>query len=157
MPRPSAAILIVALAAAGCEDPSTSLGPPQVRIGRAVFNVELALDNDTRAKGLGGRTTLAENAGMLFAFSREEVLRFHMLDCHIPLDVAFIGEDLVIVEIRTMRVEPDPTDPKALYSSAHPARYALEVPGGVLERLGVRSGDSVQLLGAARNAAKDAR
>jgi uncharacterized membrane protein (UPF0127 family) len=94
---------------------------------------------------------------MLFAFPSEQVTRFHMLACKIPLDVAFIGADLTIVEIRTMRVEPDPANPQVLYSSRFPALYALEVPGGTFERLGIKPGMKVRLLGRAGNAAKDAR
>ena len=80
-----------------------------------------------------------------------------MLDCRVPIDVAFISSRLRVVEIRTMPVETDPGDPKATYSSRGPARFALEVAGGALERAGVKVGDRVQLLGRARDAAKDAR
>ena len=149
---------------AGCggeedADPATlgAAGPAALRIGEAVWKVELATDPDTRRRGLGGRSELADGAGMLFAFPREEILQFHMLDCLIPLDVAFISSDLEVVWTRTMRVEDDPSDPQAHYSSKFAARYALEVPAGVLARRGGKRGDRVELLGAARNAAKAAR
>ena len=154
--RQAVLILLLALTAAGCTD-SLPIGPPEVAIGETIFDVELALDESTRRRGLGGRTELAGDAGMLFTFTSERVVRFHMLDCRIPLDVAFIGADLTIVEIRTMQVEPDPAKPQAYYPSRFPALYALEVPAGTFDRLGIKPGATVRLLGEARNASKDAR
>ncbi|KPK84684.1 MAG: hypothetical protein AMJ81_05025, partial [Phycisphaerae bacterium SM23_33] len=107
--------------------------------------------------GLSGRDQVPEGTGMLFVLPREEVVAFHMLNCRVPLDVAFISRDGRIVEIRTMAVEPDPANPKCLYSSRFPARYALEAAGGALARAGVKVGDTVELLGAAKDAAKAAQ
>jgi len=160
---PTRWVLLVAFpaaaAVAGCngKDADPAAGPARVRIAGNVWRVELATDPDTRRRGLGGRAELADDAGMLFAFPREEVLTFYMLDCLVPLDVAFISSDLEVVWIRTMPVEPDPANPVALYSSKFAARYALEAPAGVFTRRGVKRGDRVELLGAARNAAKAAR
>lgn len=150
--------LVAALALTGCKRrPPPDPGPAAVRIGSATWAVELATDDETRSRGLGGRTELADDSGMLFVFDREEVLQFYMLDCRIPLDVAYISRQLMVVNIRTMVVEDDPAVPKAYYSSKFPALYALEVPAGVFKRRGVKCGDRVELLGAARDAAKDAR
>jgi len=132
-------------------------GPARVRIGQNVWRVELATDLQTRTKGMSDRDEVPEGTGMLFVFSREEVVGFHMLDCRTPLDVAFISARRRILEIRTMTVEPDPANPKARYSSRYPVRYALEVAGGALGRAGVKIGDSVELLGAAKDAIKEAR
>lgn len=149
-------LILVALTGPGCGR-SGNAGPPQVRIGGGVWNVELATQPQSRHRGLGGRDEVPEGAGMLFVFPDEKVRTFHMLNCSVPLDIAFISSNLIIVEIRRMRVEADPSDPKVTYSSRRPAQYALEVGGGGFGRSGVSVGDRVELLGAARNAAKDAR
>ena len=81
---------------------------------------------------------------------------FHPLDSRV-LFLAFISARGVIVDIRTMTVEPDPAHPATVYSSRRPARYALEVPAGELAAAGVKVGDLVELLGSARDAAKAAR
>lgn len=132
-------------------------GPPRVKIGGHVWKVEMVLDRESRAKGMGGRKVIPEGTGMLFVFPREEVLTFHMLDCTVPLDVAFIDTKGVIVEIRGMSVEACPADPKAMYPSRFPAQYALEVAEGALRKAGVKVGDKVELLGQAAGATKDAR
>jgi len=142
------------LAPAGCR---SRPGDARVRIGRAEWKVEIAADEASRRRGLGGRRQVPAGTGMLFIFPREAPRRFHMLDCHVPLDVAFISARGVIVDVRTMAVEPDPAHPATVYSSRRPARYALEVPAGELAAAGVKVGDLVELLGSARDAAKAAR
>jgi uncharacterized protein len=139
----------------GCEDRPRQ--PPAVRIGSAVWKVELAMKDSTRQRGMGGRTQAPEGTGMLFVFPDEQERTFHMLDCHIPLDIVFVSSDLRVVEIRTMAVESDPAHPQYLYPSRAPAQYALELAEGGLARAGVKPGDRVELLGSAATAAKEAR
>ena len=131
--------------------------PARVRIGEREWRVELAVDEATRTRGLGGRDELAAGTGMLFVFPDERMRSFHMLDCRIPLEIAFISAGLTVVETRLMAVEDDPANPVNDYSSYRPGRFALEVPAGELTRAGVKRGDKVVLLGAAGNAAKAAR
>ena len=150
-------LLVLILPLVSCPSCRRSGGRARVRIGDRVWRVELALDEATRREGLSNRKQVPEGTGMLFVFPREEVFSFHMLNCRVPIDVAFISSSLLVVEIRSMPVEPDPGNPKATYSSRRPARFALEVAGGALERAGVKVGDRIQLLGRARDAAKDAR
>jgi len=150
-------VLILPVACCPCCRRWASPDRPRVRIGGHVWRVELALDEPTRMKGLSGRQELPEGTGMLFAFPREEVLSFHMLNCHVALDIAFISSRLRVVEIRTMPVEPDPANPQATYGSREPARFALEVPAGALARAGVKIGDRVELLDGAADAVKAAR
>jgi len=151
-----ACLVLPALLAFGCGGADDG-GPAAVRIRGHTWRVELATHPSARRRGLSGRTELPPGTGMLFVFPDEQVLHFHMKDCHVPLDVAFISSRLTVLKIETMRLEPDPSDPKAVYRCKWPARYALEVPAGELRAGGVSAGDRVELLGAARSAAKDAR
>jgi len=129
----------------------------RVRIGRHAWTVELALDDSSRQRGLAGRDEVPPGTGMLFVFPQERLVHFHMLNCRVGLDVAFISSGLRIVEIRTMPVEDDPSDPKVSYSSRRPVRFALEVAAGAFARTGVKVGDRVELLGRARDAIKEVR
>lgn len=151
----AAAWVILAACLAGV--PGCNRGKPQVRIGSRLWLVELATDEATRNRGLGGRHEIPAGRGMLFVFPQEREVNFHMLDCHVPIDVAFINAGLRIVEVRSMGVEDDPADPKALYPSKAPVLYALELAGGELARTGVKVGDTVELLGPAATAADRAK
>lgn len=126
---------------------SNDNGKPRVCIGEHVWRVEIADDEQTLRQGLADRDEIPEGTGMLFVFPHEDVLDFHMLNCRTAIDIAFISSDGVIVKIETMPVEKDPTDAASLrlYSSVHPARYALEVAAGTFKQLDIKPGDKVKL------------
>ena len=90
--------------------------------------------------GLSGRSYLAEDSGMLFIFSDTVTQPFYMKDTLIPLSIAFISEDGVIVDIQDM-------EPLSLqfHYPAYPHRYALEVNQGFFQRHGVVIGGKAEL------------
>jgi hypothetical protein len=139
----------------GCSGRSSQ--GPAVRIGQALWQVELATTPEARTTGLAGRREVPAGAGMLFVFPQEKPREFHMLNCHVGLDIAFINAAGTVVETRTMPCEKEPADPQVRYPSRYPILYALEVGQGELAKAGVKVGDKVELLGAAKAAAKDAR
>ncbi|TCJ13049.1 DUF192 domain-containing protein [Rubrobacter taiwanensis] len=108
--------------------------------GEVAVRVEIASTPAERSRGLMGRTALAEDAGMLFVFEREQTLSFWMKDTLIPLSIAFISAEGEIVDIQDMQ----PLD-ETPHRSARPARYALEVNQGFFEERGVKVGDAVKL------------
>ena len=108
---------------------------------RVEVEVEIADDDAERQRGLMERTALAENAGMLFVFEREQPLSFWMRNTLIPLSVAYIGSEGRIVDIQDMQPLDD-VPPH--YVSAEPARYALEVNQGFFAERGVEVGNEVE-------------
>jgi uncharacterized membrane protein (UPF0127 family) len=88
------------------------------------------------------RTSLAEGRGMLFVFDRDQIMSFWMRNTRIPLSIAYIRSDGGILEIRDMR----PLD-ESLVRSSRSVRYALEVPQGWFDRVGVKAGDRLLLAG----------
>ena len=113
-----------------------------VRIGNHTFKVEIAATARSRAQGLMARQTLARDAGMLFVYDYPQAASFWMLNTPIPLDVAFIREDLAIASISVM--EPFSTETNV---STEPVRYALEVAAGEFARRGIAAGDTVVISG----------
>ncbi|MBV9452741.1 MAG: DUF192 domain-containing protein, partial [Rubrobacter sp.] len=107
---------------------------------RVEVKVEIADDPAKRQKGLMERTALAENAGMLFVFNREQQLSFFMKNTLIPLSIAYIDGGGRIVDIQDMQ----PLD-ETPHPSAAPARYALEVNQGFFREHDVEVGDTVEL------------
>jgi len=132
-------------AIAGCGGGEENL-PPQVKIGSAVWDVDLALTNDQRYRGLAGRAYLDEAVGMLFMYPQAAPRAYCMRGCLIPLDIAFIDSDLRIVKIYTMTAEFDRRG-IVTYSSNAPAQYVLEVSAGGFARNGVVEGAKVVFLG----------
>ena len=135
--------------AGGSDGGNASASSPAatVRIGGSggegvEVQVEIADDTQEMARGLMGRTALAEDAGMLFVYPEERELSFWMKDTLIPLSIAFMDSEGRIVDIQDMKALDD-TPPH--YTSAEPARYALEVNKGFFDERGVEVGDTARL------------
>ncbi len=104
-----------------------------------MFQVELADSHEKRRQGLMHRTTLAEDAGMLFDFEREQPINMWMKNTPLSLDMLFIGDGGRIVRIA------ENTEPYSLkrIPSGRPARAVLEVRAGTSARLGIEVGDHI--------------
>ncbi len=89
--------------------------------------IELAKSEDQRSHGLMYRKSLAQNAGMLFVFDKEETLTFWMKNTLIPLSIGYFDRDQRLVDIHEM--EPL-SDKRIVYTSKKPALYALEMNKG---------------------------
>lgn len=147
---------IAAILAVGC---SPRRSPPEARfasvtIAGKAFNLEVADTDAAIDHGLGGRSSISPDGGMLFVFPDNEVRFFVMRDCPIPLDLIYLDDDWRIISVHSMQPEPPrgaAESPEAYdarlksYSSDVPARRAIEIRGGVLDHLAVKTGDAVRL------------
>ena len=109
----------------------------------ASLEVEIADDERERARGLMGRTELAEDAGMVFLFDEPNRGGFWMKDTLIPLSIAYWDEEGRIVSIIDM--EPCPEDPCPLYDPGRAYVGAVEANVGWFREHGVEVGDRVEL------------
>jgi uncharacterized membrane protein (UPF0127 family) len=117
-----------------------------VTINGHTWHVSLATTLKERKKGLGGRADLPRDEGMLFVFPSPQVLEFCMRNCSIGLDIAFLDEDLRVVNFCSMAVEPDRMG-TAIYRSQQKAKYALEVRNGEFSRAGLLEGQKAGFSG----------
>ena len=121
-------ILSWALIAGGCA--TTSLEKGVIEINGQKLTVEIAQTDVQQQKGLGGRSIMPENEGMLFLFTNDSQPIFWMKDMEFGLDLIWIKDNQVI-EI-TANVPP-PTlasENLALYQPAKPINKVLEVNAG---------------------------
>lgn len=122
--------------------------PPYVAIDTAqaarFVRVEIADTQPLRERGLMGRTSLDEDAGMLFVWPEDTTSSFWMKDTPLPLTIAFISAEGEIVRIFDM--DPCAGDPCPTYDPRIVYRMALEVRQGALERRAIRVGDPVRLV-----------
>lgn len=117
------------------------------------FQLEPALDDATRFKGLGGRTEIAKDSGMLFVFPYAAKQAFVMRDCPIAIDIAYLDPAGRVVRIHEMQPE-EPQKPGESdydynqrlkqYESRYPAQFVVEVAGGRLREIGLDEGDLVK-------------
>ena len=111
--------------------------------GSVIVDVEIADSDELRERGLMGRTSLADDAGMIFIFMEPTHGGFWMKDTKIPLSIAFIDDDFKIVSMFDM--EPCKADPCPIYEPDSEYSAALEVNQGAFEEWGVEVGDRVTL------------
>lgn len=113
--------------------PATGLGDiSEVSLEGKVFQLEVARTAEERSRGLMERTSLPENAGMIFVFKDEELRIFWMKDTLISLDILFLDNNGVVIDVQTMRPQPGATSATLTrYYSAAPARYAIEINAGL--------------------------
>jgi len=154
--RPHVLVTLLLLAAAGCTggDAPVETTPqgPRVEFTTArevvTVRVEVVSTPETRQRGLMGRTSLADDAGMLFVWPEEASSSFHMKDTLIPLSIAFIAADGRVLRILDM--EPCTADPCPVYDPKVSYRMALEVNRGAYTRFGVLEGDRARVVDGAR-------
>ncbi|MBR1403398.1 MAG: DUF192 domain-containing protein [Treponema sp.] len=101
---------------------------------------EIASTFAERQNGFMFRQTIPDGTGMLFIFEEEQILDFWMKNTPHPLSIAYIDKNGRIRDILDMT-------PFSLanVTSSTKVLYALEVPQGWYEKVGVRVGDKLRL------------
>jgi uncharacterized membrane protein (UPF0127 family) len=139
-------VLIAAVVVlAGCGDDGKPAGPERVvQVGDATVEVEVAADEASRQRGLGGRHSLGPDRGMLFVLA-DRSPAFWMKDMRFPLDIVWIDGERVVDVSANVPPPKGPNAPLPTYSPDRPADRALEVNAGWAARHGVGRGDAVRL------------
>ena len=114
---------------------------PTVELGAGMhlIRAEVADTAGTRMVGLMRRTSLGQNAGMLFVFDEAAPHCMWMKDTLIPLSVAFVDEAGAIVNIADMQPRSEQS-----HCAAKPVRYALEMSRGWFAKRGIKPGDKLR-------------
>ena len=139
-------LLLLALAVGATPPPvagvTSSVAPMPIATlevqGHGVL-VEMADSPSARAQGLMYRQFLGADQGMLFVYPSADMRAFWMANTTIPLSIAFIGADGVVVSIRDMQ----PLDRGHTWSGL-PALYALEVNQGWFAQHDIQPGARVE-------------
>lgn len=137
-----AVLLVFAFGYAAYNGSWTPAGQAMTINNVAVELVDVADTDLKRARGLSGRSGLAENEGMLFIFEHQRRPSFWMKDMHFPIDIIWIDENLTVVDI-THSLSPD-TFPRT-YSPELPVKYVLEVNAGFAQKHAIVSGQHAQV------------
>jgi len=123
-------LLLVAAPAAAQTLPVT-----QLSAGMHLIRAEVAADFGSRSQGLMHRKSLAPNAGMLFVFDEAAPHCMWMKNTYIPLSVAFIDAQGVIINIADMTPHSEQS-----HCASRPAVYALEMTRGWFAQRGIKPG-----------------
>lgn len=146
-------ILLWVASAVLCLAPARHIQDVPLAGGHRLQVVELAITAQERAQGLQGRTSLPDTSGMAFFSLPPRPQVFWMKGTWIPLDIVFLDLEGVVLEVRTMAVEPQRGREESLrayerrlrqYPCQQPVFCALEIRAGLASELGLRVGDRVE-------------
>lgn len=109
------------------------------------LNIEIADTKEERIKGLGGRESLASEAGMLFVFDKEDIHNFWMKGMKIPLDFIWINNDQVVDLLAN--VSPPPAGQAdnnlPILAPVTKINKVLEVNAGLIKNHNISIGDQI--------------
>jgi uncharacterized membrane protein (UPF0127 family) len=131
-------------------------GLPVVRLtlGSEPFDLELAATDAAITKGLSGRDRVRRHRGMLFVMPYSRELGFWMVDCLVPIDIAYVNEQGIVTAVHTMKTEPPQRADESRgayevrlprYPSGAKSRYAIELAAGEFARLGIAKGSEIKV------------
>jgi uncharacterized protein len=114
----------------------------EIKVGGAKFKIEIAKSSLEQARGLSGRESLAEDAGMLFIFNGNSIRSFWMAGMQFPLDIIWISGHRVVGISENL--PPASAGNVQIYNSPEPVDRVLEINAGLADRLGIKPGDLVE-------------
>lgn len=132
--------------------PTSGLALERVSIGSRNFDFEVAATEAAIQRGLGGRSEIPEDGGMIFVFPFPSNHSFWMRDCLVDIDIAFLDRDGVVVAAYEMKAEPlrGESEPEtayfarlARYPSGPKAHFAVETRAGTNKALGIAVGSKI--------------
>ena len=115
-------------------------GEAKLRIGDHKLTVEIAETPGEQVLGLMNRESLAHDRGMIFLFGTPKKAFFWMKNTSIPLDVAFLDAEGVILEILPLV----PFEETRVASKSDKVAYAIETNRDWFSSRGLKPGIKVQ-------------
>jgi len=99
------------------------------------IEAEVAANDQNRQIGMMNRRAMPAQRGMLFVFPEERTHCMWMRNTLIPLSVAFVDADGIIINIEDMKPQTEDN-----HCAKVPARYALEMNLGWFSQRGIKPG-----------------
>lgn len=117
----------------------------KIEINKKNYSVYLAKGICQLEKGLMNSNSLDKD-GMLFIFETEKKPTFWMKNTKIPLSIAYVSKDGIILEMHDMFPENVKYDHEyKTFSSRHMVKYALEVNFGFFSKENIKLGDKITM------------
>lgn len=127
--------LAAALIPAAAQDAQMNLPRVTLSAGMHQIDAQVAQTPEQRATGLMHRQQMPQHEGMLFVFDQPSVQCFWMKDTLLPLSIAFVADDGIVVNLDEMK--PQTLDS---HCSGKPVRYVLEMNRGWFAKKGIKPG-----------------
>lgn len=116
---------------------SPTYATKQLRAGDETFTVQLADTADQQRLGLGNRSDIPPDRGMLFTYATPGERCFWMKDMNFPIDIIWLDDKKRVVHIEA---EANPDSYPNTFCPDSPAQYVVELHPGAAQRLGLAEG-----------------
>lgn len=139
-----AAVMLIAV-------PGYAGGEEALRYGQVILpggqalHVEVAESPIRRQLGYMFRERVGPEDGMIFLFEEAAFHSFWMKNVRFSLDILWMAGDGTVVDA-SLETPPCREDPCPSYLPMARALYVLELAGGRAEKLGIRPGQTLQVL-----------
>ena len=110
--------------------------------GGVSLKLDYATTTPVQERGLGGRSSVPGDYGMLFVFDTESRYGFWMKDMLVPIDIFWLNDSLQVVSV-SRDVSPS-TYPDVFYPPVQ-VRYVLETAAGFASMHGIATGTPLLL------------
>ena len=118
-----------------------------LKVSGYTLSAEVAYKKESRIRGLAYRNFMKKNSGMLFIFPEASIHSMWMVNTYIPLSVAFLDKNGMILNIIDMSPHT-----RTRNSAASKAKYALEMNLGWFSSRNIKAGEKITGLKKAPNA-----
>ena len=105
--------------------------------------VEVADTPQKRSLGLGKRSRLKKNWGMLFVFEKRKAHRFWMKDMQFALDIIWLDNYRIVHILRNVQPAISGEEP-AILEPPEEANFVLEIDAGRADELKLKQSDFLQ-------------
>ena len=119
-----------------------------IMINNVKIKVAVSDTDSKRQKGLGGKTSLASDSGMLFIFPKEGRYRFWMKGLSFPLDFIWLKNNEVL-QINKNVPPPQKGQNEGdlpIYYPTQDVNMVLEVNGGFSDQNSIMIGDEIEII-----------
>lgn len=117
----------------------------KIRVGNTIITIEVAVTEAQKQKGLGGRSGLPDNHGMLFPYDHKEQFEFWMRGMQFPLDFIWI-DGKTVADISENIPPPEGAEKPVIIKPSVPVDRVLEVNAGSVALIGIKVGDTVEYI-----------
>lgn len=137
----------------GCTS-STPITSINIDIAGESFTLELITTRESRTSGMMHRTSIPPHGGMLFIFPDTQNRSFWMKNCFVDIDLIFLDSRGIITTLYEMTIESPKNDGESQweyegrlnhYWSRGPARFAIELASGSINKLQLKINDKIPL------------
>ncbi len=131
--------------------------PPQEKVAIVTFfppnnssvsiTCEIASTPKELSEGLMNRQELPEDKGMLFIYETLQNLSFWMKNILFPLDIVFLDEEGIVINVESADIEPGvPDNELKRYNSFRPAQFVVEINQGLSTLYGIKEGTPTNIV-----------